>query len=94
MVFAVSGFGQLNGFDFFMMLAASVAYIVGVQVSTIVIHLPLNNKLQRVDADNCNEEELKAARLEFEHRWNRSNEMRTAVACGVSLILIVLTLKR
>lgn len=92
-VFAVSSFGKLDGIDFFLMLLASIAYIFGVQVPTIIIHLPLNNKLQKVDVDNSNEEELKAVRIEFEHRWNRSNEIRTVMACGVSLILIVLNLK-
>ena len=93
-VCTVDGFGKLHDVDFFMMLLAAVAYIIGVQVSTIVVHLPLNNKLQKVDVDHSSEAELKVARLEFEQRWNRSNEIRTVIACSVSLILIVLLLKQ
>jgi uncharacterized membrane protein len=92
-IFVVSGFEKLEGVDFFMMLLASIAYIIGVQVPTIIINLPLNNKLQEVDVDNLSEEELKIARSEFEHRWNRSNEIRTVIACSVSLVLIILMLK-
>lgn len=93
-VCTVDGFGKLHDVDFFMMLLAAVAYIIGVQVSTIVVHLPLNNKLQKVDVDHSSEAELKVARLEFEQRWNRSNEIRTVIACSVSLLLIVLLLKQ
>ena len=92
-VFAVSGFGKLAGIDFYLMLFASVGYIIGVQIPTIVIHLPLNNRLQKVDVDSSNEEDLKVVRIEFENRWNRSNEIRTFIACSVSLVLIVLALK-
>ncbi len=92
-VFAISSFEKLNGIDFYLMLLASMAYIFGVQVPTIVIHLPLNNKLQKVDVEHTNDEELKTVRIEFEGRWNRSNEIRTIIACSVSLLLIVLSLK-
>lgn len=93
-VFAVSGFGELTGIDFFLMLLALVAYIFGVQIPTMIIHLPLNNILQKVDVDHANEDELRVERIKFEHRWNKSNEIRTCMACSVSLILIVLNLKR
>ena len=92
-IFAVSSFGKLEGIDFFLMLLALATYILGVQMPTIIIHLPLNNKLQKVDVDNSSEEELKAVRIEFEPRWNKSNEIRTFMACSASLILIVLSLK-
>lgn len=92
-VFSISGYAKLEGVQFFMMLLASAIYVIGVQAPTIVIHLPMNNKLQKIDVDNSSEEELKVARIAFEHRWNRSNEIRTAIACSVSLVLIVLTLK-
>ena len=85
---------KLHGIDFYMLLFAAVAYIFGVQGSTIIVHLPLNNTLQKVDVDNSSDEELSKARLAFEQRWNRSNELRTAIASLVSLTLIVLALKQ
>ena len=93
-VCAMYGLGKLHGIDFFMLLLATVGYLIGVQVPTIIIHLPLNKKLQKIDVDNMSEEALKAARIEFEPRWNRSNEIRTAIACCVSLLLIVLVLRQ
>ena len=87
---AAVGFANLQGVDFILLLLAIVIYLVGVQVATIVIHLPLNNKLQTLDIELMTHAELKAARLGFESRWNRSNEIRTAIACTVSMILIVL----
>ena len=93
-VCAIYGLGKLHGIDFFMLLLATAGYLIGVQVSTIAIHLPLNNKLQKIDVDNMSEEELKAARIGFEPRWNRSNEIRTAIACCASLLLIVLVLRQ
>ena len=93
-VCTVDGFGKLHGVDFFMLLLAAAGYIIGVQVSTIVVHLPLNKKLQKVDVENSSVEELKVARIEFEQRWNRSNKIRTAIACSVSLILVVLSLRQ
>ena len=93
-VCAVYGLGKVYGIDFFLLLLATVGYLMGVQVSTIIIHLPLNNKLQKIDVENMGKEELKAVRVGFELRWNRSNEIRTAIACCVSLLLIVLVLRQ
>ncbi len=87
---AVFGVGQLQGVDFFLLALATLMYIFGVQLSTIVIHLPLNNKLQTLDVDVMNETDLKVARNEFEPRWNTSNIVRTAISGCVSALLIIL----
>ena len=57
-------------------------------------HLPLNNKLQKYDVETMSIEELHTARIAFEPRWNRSNVIRTFVACCVSFLLIVLALRQ
>ena len=87
---AVFGVGQLQGVDFFLLALATLMYIFGVQLSTIVIHLPLNNKLQTLDVDVMNETDLKVARNEFEPRWNTANIVRTAISGCVSALLIIL----
>lgn len=92
-VLAVTGFSRLNGIEFYIMIFSTAAYLLGVQVLTIVNHLPLNNRLQNVDVEHADNDTLYAARLAFEHRWNRSNEFRTLVACCVSLALIILAFK-
>ncbi len=89
-----TGLTQLQGLDFILLLLATVAYLAGVQVSTIVVHLPLNNKLQKYDVDSMSDVELSEARSGFEPRWNRSNQIRTVISCGVSLLLILLALRQ
>lgn len=93
-VCTIDGFGKLHGVDLFLLLLAAAGYMIGVQLTTIFVHLPLNNKLQQVDVDNYGKDELKVARLEFEQRWNKSNKIRTLIACSVSLILVLLLLKQ
>ena len=89
-VSAIFGFGRLQGIDLFLLALATPMYIVGVQLSTIVIHLPLNNKLQTFDVEAMKEIDLKQARNEFESGWNRSNQIRTVISCFASLLLIIL----
>ena len=90
---AIAGLGTLAGTDAILLLAATIAYLLGVQLKTIIVHLPLNNTLQALQIDTLNEQELAAARREFEPRWNQSNRMRTAISAGVSLALIVLVFR-
>ena len=73
---------------------ATLAYVLGVQVSTIAIHLPLNKKLQTLDVDAMNETDIKVARNDFEARWNTSNLIRTAIASCVSALLIILLFRQ
>ena len=89
-VSAFYGLGPLQGVDFFLLALATLAYVLGVQVSTIYIHLPLNNKLQTLDVDSLSDTDIKVARNEFEPRWNTSNLIRTIIASCVSVLLIIL----
>jgi len=93
-VASVYGVGDLQGFDLFLLAVASLAYILGVQVLTIAINLPLNNALQKIDVDVLNDTDIKKARNDFESRWNSTNVIRTAIACGVSILLIVLLIRQ
>ena len=63
-VTALFGIGRLQGVDLFLLALAALAYVLGVQVSTIAIHLPLNNKLQTLDVDAMSETDIKAAPLQ------------------------------
>lgn len=94
LVSALFGIGRLQGVDLFLLALAALAYILGVQVSTIAIHLPLNNKLQTLDVNALNETDVKAARNNFEPRWNTSNLIRTAIASCVSVLLIILLFRQ
>jgi len=86
----VLGIGQLDGGGRLLIIFATIAYLLGVQLPTITINIPLNNKLQTLDVDTINETEQKAARENFETRWNRWNSIRTVLSSLASALLIVL----
>jgi len=71
-------------------LVAAALYLLGVQLPTARVHLPLNNEIQSVEVESIGEAEQKQARERFEARWNRSNRIRTAVAIVTMLLLVVL----
>lgn len=93
-VSAIYAMGRLQGIDLILLALATFAYILGVQVSTIIINLPLNNKLQTLDVDAMNDADIKTARNDFEPRWNKANVIRTAIACCVSVLLIILLFRQ
>ena len=70
---AVLGFGQLDDAGRLLIIFATLAYLLGVQLPTVTINVPLNNQLQTLDVDAMNETSQNAARKEFEPRWNRWN---------------------
>ena len=72
------------------MIAAVVVYLVGVQLPTATINIPLNNRLQTLDVDALDETARQEARRAFEPRWNQWNSIRTALACLASVLLLVL----
>ncbi|MCH9031963.1 MAG: DUF1772 domain-containing protein [candidate division Zixibacteria bacterium] len=86
----VLGIGQLHGADRLLIIFAALAYLLGVQLPTFTINIPLNNKLQTLDVDAMNETTQKAARKDFEPRWNLWNSIRTAFASLASALLIIL----
>lgn len=87
------GIGQLEGTRRLLLILAPLIYILGVQLSTFTINVPLNNKLQALKVDEMDETALKAARMDFEPRWNLWNLVRTPLASLTSALLIVLLFK-
>ncbi|MFQ5594221.1 MAG: DUF1772 domain-containing protein [Anaerolineae bacterium] len=86
----VLGVGQLGGAERLLIIFAALAYLFGVQLPTVTINIPLNNKLQALDADAMNGTSQKVARKGFEPRWNRWNSIRAAFASVASVLLIIL----
>ncbi len=86
----VLGIGQLDGTGRLLMIFAALVYLLGVQLPTFTINVPLNNKLQTLDVDAMNEATRKAARKDFEPRWNLWNAIRAAFASLASALLIIL----
>ena len=77
-----------------LIILCGVVYLLGVRGIIIVIHSPLNNKLQKIVLDQVSNQILKEKRGNFEKIWNFYNKIRTALAFSVSLLFLVfLTLR-
>ncbi len=86
----VFGFGRLDGGDRLLLVGATLLYVLGVQLPTAAINVPLNNALQTLDSETMNESDLKSARNAFEPKWNRWNKFRTILSSVVATMLIAL----
>ncbi len=84
------GIGQLDGAGLLLIISAALAYLLGVQLPTVIINIPLNNKLQTLDVDAISETARKLARDDFEPRWNRWNSIRAVLSSLASALLIIL----
>jgi uncharacterized membrane protein len=89
---AVMGALQLDGIVRVFLVGSALLYVVGVQVPTFRINVPLNNALQTLDVDALDEDALASARRDFEARWVRWNAIRTVIACLVSVALMFVLL--
>lgn len=99
---AILSVWQLEGTSRALVIVATVVYFVGVQLPTVTVNIPLNNRLQTLDlkAADVESEDLDKAdiasyateRQLFEARWNRWNLIRTTFACFVSVLLLIVML--
>lgn len=87
---AALGVGHLDPTERWLLIVSTLVYLLGVQLPTFTINIPLNNELQSLDVDTMDESAQEAARKAFEGRWNRWNAIRTVASCLASLLLIVL----
>ncbi len=90
LVVAAFGVSQLSSDNRLLLIAATLAYLAGVQLPTMVINIPLNKRLQTLDIDAMDETAYQRARKEFEPRWIRWNSIRTALATLTSALLLIL----
>lgn len=85
----ILGFIELHGIERWTVFALGFVYLIGVQGITIRVHLPLNNRLQRLEIDEMDPESLSKERNKFETRWNYFNNIRTLIAFAVSFSLML-----
>jgi uncharacterized membrane protein len=85
----VLGFFVLKGADLALLVSAMVLYLAGVQLATIVVNVPLNNRLQDTDLSRLDEQGLSSVREAFEPRWLRWNAIRTWLAIVTTVMLLV-----
>ena len=75
------------------MLAAAAVYLLGSLLPTIAVNVPLNNRLDKVDAQGKGEADTATGALwqEYSRRWTLWNTLR-AIATFLSLLLAALGL--
>lgn len=89
----ILGIKQLEGTNLLLVIIASVLYLLGVQLSTIINNIPLNNKLQTINIDKISDKETEIARENFEGPWNRWNVFRTIISILVTTLLLIVMLQ-
>ena len=85
---------SLGILEAWLIIFTCVVYLLGVQVITITIHLPLNRRIQNIDINSTNSQTLSDERKNFETKWNYFNYIRTGIALFVVFIfLLILTMR-
>ena len=92
---AVAGLGiwTLPGADRLLVIVAVLIYLLCVQLPTMIVNIPLNNALRKLNPSTMNETARRQARVDFEQRWNRWNVFRTVSASLASFLLMLLLLR-
>ena len=88
--FTVLGISELPRVEQAILAIATSLYLLAVQLPTLTMNIPLNNKLQSLSVEKMGVDEFRAARDEFETRWKYWNAIRTVSAIVTSLMLIIL----
>jgi len=80
--------------DTVLVIIAGFVYLLGVQGLTVLVHLPLNRRIQTVNVEERDASALREERLLFETRWIRFNWIRTLTGLGVIVtFMVALSLK-
>lgn len=79
---------QLEGMNRIVVFTATAIYLLGVQLPTFVVNVPLNNQLQERDLAKMSESELAETRQNFEPRWIKWNTIRTFMAITATVLLL------
>ena len=71
-----------------LLVGAAGIYLVGVQLPTAAVNIPLNNRVQNLQIEELDPSAARMERDLFEPRWNRWNVIRTFVAVGSLAMLL------
>lgn len=88
-----SWFSYKQAAPFYLLLAASILYFMGVFGVTVSCNIPLNEQLANFQISSATESEISAMRKTFEHSWNTWHRIRTVAAIGVFGLTILSLLK-
>ena len=85
-IISIFTLGILEGWK---IIFVSLVYLIGVQAITIIIHLPLNRRIKKIDINSTNLQSLNEERKNFETKWNYFNNIRTVIAFLVTLFFLL-----
>jgi uncharacterized membrane protein len=80
--------------SFYLLLTASLVYVVGVFGVTMFGNVPLNNLLDRFDISNASADAIHAMRQKFEPKWNTLHHVRTWAAILAFVMAIISLIRR
>nr|WP_320012238.1 anthrone oxygenase family protein [uncultured Desulfobulbus sp.] len=83
-------FFQVEGIELALLVLACTVYLLGVQVPTMTINVPLNNRLQTLALETLSSSELLNIKAAFTSRWLRWNTIRTLCAILTTILLLIL----
>lgn len=69
-----------NGLTFWLMLAATLTYLIGTFGITAFGNVPLNNTLDALNLNDLNAGQISQFRLKYELKWNQLHTIRTVFA--------------
>lgn len=84
----IMNFSVLAGPSRLLLIGAVAVYLLGVQLPTLVVNVPLNNRLQATELDTLDATGLQQARADFEPRWVFWNAFRTVVGLLTTTLLM------
>jgi uncharacterized membrane protein len=82
-------YGHPVSLRFYLLLAATLVYVVGTFGVTMVGNVPLNNALDAFNLQGASAEEISRQRTLFEKPWNNLHSIRT-IANAIALILVLI----
>ncbi len=86
-------YGQPSPARFWLLLAATIIYLIGTFGVTIFGNVPLNDALDRFDLQTASEAEIAARGDSFEKRWNNLNTVRVVSSTLAVMLIIVACLR-
>ncbi len=90
----IMNFSVQAGTPRLLLIGAVAVYLLGVQLPTVVVNVPLNNQLQATELDTLDAVGLQQARAAFEPRWVFWNTFRTMVGLLTTILLLAVMYAR
>ena len=75
-------------------ILCGLVYLLGVQGVTVSVHLPLNNKIQKLNLHELSNQCLKEEGANFGGTWNFYNKIRTVIAFSVYMLFLLILILR